>query len=92
MLFLQEWGFSPEASFRAAPAVGPGTSVKVLVVADLGQGELDGSMEQSEMLPSINTTAGCAGLSQGWGFSTLKPIERVLPCARYSCVRSWPNP
>jgi hypothetical protein len=31
--------------------------VKLLAVADLGQGEVDGSMEQSEMLPSLNTTA-----------------------------------
>jgi hypothetical protein len=54
---LQEWGFSPEASFQAAPPVGPSTRVKLLAVADLGQGELDGSMEQSEMLPSLNTTA-----------------------------------
>lgn len=54
---LQEWGFSLEASFVAAPPVGPQTRVKVLAVADLGQGEVDGSMEQSEMLVSLNTTA-----------------------------------
>uniref|UniRef100_A0A383VVS5 Purple acid phosphatase n=1 Tax=Tetradesmus obliquus TaxID=3088 RepID=A0A383VVS5_TETOB len=53
----EEWGFSPEASFVAAPPVGPQTRVKVLAVADLGQGEVDGSMEQSEMLVSLNTTA-----------------------------------
>jgi len=55
---LQEWGFSAEASFVAAPPVGPDVTVKVLAVADLGQAELDGSMEQSEMMPSLNTTAG----------------------------------
>eukprot|EP00879_Flechtneria_rotunda_P003651 GHRR01003888.1.p1 GENE.GHRR01003888.1~~GHRR01003888.1.p1 ORF type:complete len:559 (+),score=122.66 GHRR01003888.1:217-1677(+) len=53
----ERWGFSPVASFRAAPPVGPLTHVKVVAVADLGQGELDGSMEQSEMVPSLNTTA-----------------------------------
>jgi hypothetical protein len=57
-MHVQEWGFSPEASFQAAPPVGPATRVKVLAVADLGQAELDGSMEQDgEMLPSLNTTA-----------------------------------
>jgi hypothetical protein len=54
----QEWGFSEEASFVAPPPVGPDTSVKVLVVADLGQAELDGSMEESSMVSSLNTTAG----------------------------------
>eukprot|EP00877_Chromochloris_zofingiensis_P010708 jgi/Chrzof1/5891/Cz16g19170.t1 len=52
----EAWGFSDVASFLAAPPVGPDTSVQLLAVADLGQGELDGSMEQSEMVPSLNTT------------------------------------
>eukprot|EP00878_Enallax_costatus_P019287 GHUV01020344.1.p1 GENE.GHUV01020344.1~~GHUV01020344.1.p1 ORF type:complete len:392 (+),score=91.17 GHUV01020344.1:31-1206(+) len=54
----QDWGFSPEASFHAAPPVGPETSVKILAIADMGQGELDGSMEQAEMHMSLQTTAG----------------------------------
>lgn len=55
---FQEWGFSPEASFHAAPPVGPATTVKLVAVADLGQAEDDGSMEQGEMAPSLNTTGG----------------------------------
>lgn len=49
-------GFSQEFSFTAAPAPGPDATVKILAVADMGQGEEDGSMEMSEMMPSINTT------------------------------------
>jgi len=58
---VQEWGFSPEASFRAAPPVGPSTTVKLVALADLGQAEEDGSMELGEMGPSLNTTGGGGG-------------------------------
>ena len=58
-MLWQEWGFSLEASFTAAPTVGPHTPVKLVAIADLGQAEDDGSMEQSEMGPSLNTTGGC---------------------------------
>lgn len=42
------------------PAVGPDASVTLLAVADLGQAEVDGSMEASEMIPSLDTTARLA--------------------------------
>lgn len=44
--------------FTAAPPVGPNTNVKILAIADMGQGEADGSMEQAEMHMSLRTTAG----------------------------------
>ena len=50
-------GFSKEFSFLAAPNVSPDTHVKMIVLADMGQAELDGSNEQSQMVPSANTTA-----------------------------------
>ena len=53
---LQAHGFSQEASFLAAPAVGPQTHVNFLAIADMGQAEIDGSNEQSEMIPALNTT------------------------------------
>lgn len=55
-IVLQAHGFSHEASFLAAPAVGPETHVKFLAIADMGQAEIDGSNEQSEMMPALNTT------------------------------------
>lgn len=55
---MQEWGFSSEASFRAAPEVGPNTSVKFLAVADLGQTEEDLSVERYFMRNSASTTGG----------------------------------
>lgn len=56
MLCLQAHGFSEEASFVAAPPVGPDAHVSFLAIADMGQAEIDGSNEQSEMLPALNTT------------------------------------
>ena len=53
---LQAHGFSQEASFLAAPIVGPHTHVKFLAIADMGQAEVDGSNEESEMIPALNTT------------------------------------
>ena len=41
----QEFGWSEEASFVAPPATGPGASVTLLAIADLGQAEEDGSLE-----------------------------------------------
>ena len=49
-------GFSKEFSFLAAPPVGPETHVKIIALADMGQAEPDGANEQSEMVPSGNTT------------------------------------
>ena len=53
---LQAHGFSQEASFLAAPNVGPDSHVKFLAIADMGQAEVDGSNEESEMIPALNTT------------------------------------
>lgn len=50
-------GWSDEFSFLSAPEVGPHVEVKILALADMGQGEVDGSNEQSEMRPSLNTSA-----------------------------------
>ena len=49
-------GLSQVFAFTAAPEVSADTSVSVLLIADMGQGEPDGSMEQSEMVPSLDTT------------------------------------
>lgn len=56
----EELGWSEEQHFTSPPAVGPGSSVRLLAVADLGQAEVDGSMEASEMLASLATTARLA--------------------------------
>ena len=53
---MQAHGFSAEASFSAAPAVGPESHVKFLAIADMGQAEIDGSNEESETIPALNTT------------------------------------
>jgi hypothetical protein len=60
LLCPQEFGWSPELSFVAPPAPGANQTVRLLAIADLGQAELDGSMEMSEMLPSLATTARLA--------------------------------
>ncbi|KAF6263717.1 Metallo-dependent phosphatase-like protein [Scenedesmus sp. NREL 46B-D3] len=83
------WGFSPEASFQAAPAVGPSARVKLLAVADLGQGELDGSMEQSEMLPSLNTTARMLQDIQKRGFQLVLHNGDISYARGY--VTQWDN-
>lgn len=69
----EEWGFSPEASFVAAPPVGPSTTVSLVALADLGQAEDDGSMGgDGEMVPSLNTTGGImAELQAGAGYQLL---------------------
>ena len=53
---MQAHGFSEEASFLAAPSIGPDSHVKFLAIADMGQAEIDGSNEESEMRPALNTT------------------------------------
>ncbi|PSC73699.1 inactive purple acid phosphatase 27 [Micractinium conductrix] len=53
----KELGWSEVESFVSPPATGPGASVTLLAVADLGQAEEDGSMGASEMLASKATTA-----------------------------------
>jgi len=53
---VQAHGFSQEASFQAAPAIGPESHVRFLAIADMGQAEIDGSNEESEMIPALNTT------------------------------------
>ncbi|PNW76719.1 hypothetical protein CHLRE_11g468500v5 [Chlamydomonas reinhardtii] len=49
-------GWSKEYSFVSAPPAGPAGTVRALFVADMGQAEVDGSLEGSQMLPSLNTT------------------------------------
>ena len=56
LVFMQAHGFSNEASVTAAPTVGPESHVTFLAIADMGQAEIDGSNEQSEMIPALNTT------------------------------------
>ena len=53
---MQAHGFSQEASFLAAPTIGAESHVKFLAIADMGQAEVDGSNEESEMIPALNTT------------------------------------
>lgn len=36
--------------------MGPDSHVKFLAIADMGQAEVDGSNEESEMIPALNTT------------------------------------
>jgi hypothetical protein len=55
-----EGAWSGEEAFVAPPAPGSDAAVTLLAVADLGQAEVDGSMEASEMLPSLATTARLA--------------------------------
>ncbi|MEW5311981.1 MAG: hypothetical protein WDW38_003647 [Sanguina aurantia] len=50
------WGFSPEFSFLSPPLVGPGSTVRMLALADMGQAEVDNSSLESEMLASLNTS------------------------------------
>lgn len=55
-----EGAWSGEETFVAPPAPGSGATVTLLAVADLGQAEVDGSMEASEMVPSLATAARLA--------------------------------
>jgi hypothetical protein len=54
-------GLSQEYSFITAPLTGPNVSVKLLISADNGQGQPDGSNEAgAEEIPAIITTKGIA--------------------------------
>lgn len=53
----QEYGFSEEFSFRTPPLTSSGSEVQFLAIADLGSAEIDGSMDHTEMLASLNTTS-----------------------------------
>lgn len=57
---MQDYEFSSEFSFVTPPLTSPSASVKFLAIADLGSAEIDGSMEHTEMLASLNTTARLA--------------------------------
>lgn len=61
----QAWGFSPVFSFRGPPPPGAGGSVKFLAVADMGQAEADGSMEETFYTASLNVTRCARGPSPG---------------------------
>ena len=54
--FGQDYGFSEEQSFQAAPLVGPDTEVSFLAIADLGQAEEDGTVEPFQYQASLMTT------------------------------------
>lgn len=56
----QAFGFSEENSFLVPPLPGPSAAVRFLAIADLGQAEVDGSFEQTEMMASVNTTTRMA--------------------------------
>ncbi|KAL4439452.1 hypothetical protein ABPG77_008781 [Micractinium sp. CCAP 211/92] len=56
----EELGWSEVESFVSPPAPGTASTVRLLAIADLGQAEEDGSMEASEMLASLATTARLA--------------------------------
>eukprot|EP00884_Botryococcus_braunii_P013968 jgi/Botrbrau1/22572/Bobra.176_1s0005.1 len=51
----EDYGFSPEYTFVAAPDASPEATVKVLAVADLGQSEVDGSNEWWQQIGSLQT-------------------------------------
>lgn len=57
---IEEEEWSEESSFVAPPVTSPQTSVRLLAVADLGQVEIDGSMEISQMDASLATTNALA--------------------------------
>lgn len=63
----QEHGWSEELSFMAAPAVGVGSAVRLLAIADMGQAEVDGSNENGfgEQHPSLATVRGLLRHSEG---------------------------
>ena len=52
----QNYGFSKERTFFAAPPVGYHTSVNLLAIADLGQAEEDQSKEPLQYIASLQTT------------------------------------
>ena len=52
---MQALGWSAPQQFVSPPAAGRDATVALLAVADLGQAEEDGSMEVSEMIPSLLT-------------------------------------
>ena len=57
---VQAYGFAEESSFLTPPLPGPEASVKFLAIADLGQAEVDGCFEETEMMASVNTTTRLA--------------------------------
>mmetsp|Transcript_1844 Transcript_1844/g.5402 ORF Transcript_1844/g.5402 Transcript_1844/m.5402 type:complete len:625 (-) Transcript_1844:225-2099(-) len=63
----EEHGWSEELSFMAAPAVGVGSAVRLLAIADMGQAEVDGSNENGfgEQHPSLATVRGLLRHSEG---------------------------
>ncbi|KAK9807716.1 hypothetical protein WJX72_007062 [[Myrmecia] bisecta] len=61
----EAYGYSAEYSFLSAPVVGPNTAVDIVIMADIGQGQADGSnLSGRWMQPSINTTELIAAETQ----------------------------
>ena len=65
----REW--SEEASFLAPPDRGPGSTVRLLAVADLGQAEVDGSLEVSQTQAALGTAARLAAEAATGRFNAL---------------------
>lgn len=55
-VYGDSFGWSAEQSFVSAPVVGPDSSFNMVAYGDMGKGELDGSQEHWEEIPSLNTT------------------------------------
>ncbi len=98
IIIPQELGWSEEQHFTSPPAVGPGSTVRLLAVADLGQAEVDGSMEAREMLASLATTARLAAEVDAGAQLLVHngdiSCERVPPCAAVpaAAAECWLSP
>eukprot|EP00698_Gefionella_okellyi_P012731 TRINITY_DN3448_c0_g1_i1.p1 TRINITY_DN3448_c0_g1~~TRINITY_DN3448_c0_g1_i1.p1 ORF type:complete len:576 (+),score=64.75 TRINITY_DN3448_c0_g1_i1:121-1728(+) len=51
------YGFSEEFSFISSPEVAASAQFKFIAYGDMGKGEVDGSMEHWQEIPSLNTTS-----------------------------------
>ncbi|GFR45131.1 hypothetical protein Agub_g6511 [Astrephomene gubernaculifera] len=82
-------GWSEEQWFWAAPEASPHATVRILAVADMGQGELDGSLEGSEMFASLNTTRRMAAEGGGAAGGVGAPYSLLLHNGDLSYARGY---
>ncbi|EFJ46276.1 hypothetical protein VOLCADRAFT_105635 [Volvox carteri f. nagariensis] len=82
-------GWSPEFSFLSSPEISPDETVHILAVADMGQAEVDGSLEGSEMIPSLNTTRRMIEEAAASPYSLLLHIGDISYARGYST--QWDN-
>jgi len=77
-------GWSEEFSFNSPIIPSPQNGVKLIAYGDLGKGEMDGSLEHWEEVPSLNTTKNVLAKVNNEGFDLVLHIGDIAYAVGYS--------